>query len=333
MPASGLRFPVDRVLLHRTRLAYVHVRHLLTDAKRDRAARVFGYVGVWLPEEFLLLYLQEGELVNATRSSDGVRFQQIALADAVARVPMQAEFGDICFHEADDEQLAMMFQAQLLPPLSWPAELSTLDADAVLAYLHATMHDGTLEVRVGDDASYASVRFGRLVRGYFTNAESTDAEANLRRQLASSHAVREIRLFPVARPLPSQAAPSLVQAYRDLVQTAVARLEASGCADAPAIAERVRLALVQEHPALAQFGLAQLGRDHLASAPAERADPVQDARDVTAAIGAWLTSLLGDAAPTHGLQAPAVIASLTRERRHSFHSAGFFETLPWPVRW
>lgn len=321
------------MLLHRTRLAYVHVRHLLTDAKRDRAARVFGYVGVWLPEEFLLLYLQEGELVNATRSSDGVRFQQIALADAVARVPMQAEFGDICFHEADDEQLAMMFQAQLLPPLSWPAELSTLDADAVLAYLHATMHDGTLEVRVGDDASYASVRFGRLVRGYFTNAESTDAEANLRRQLASSHAVREIRLFPVARPLPSQAAPSLVQAYRDLVQTAVARLEASGCADAPAIAERVRLALVQEHPALAQFGLAQLGRDHLASAPAERADPVQDARDVTAAIGAWLTSLLGDAAPTHGLQAPAVIASLTRERRHSFHSAGFFETLPWPVRW
>lgn len=321
------------MLLHRTRLAYVHVRHLLTDAKRDRAARVFGYVGVWLPEEFLLLYLQEGELVNATRSSDGVRFQQIALADAVARVPMQAEFGDICFHEADDEQLAMMFQAQLLPPLSWPAELSTLDADAVLAYLHATMHDGTLEVRVGDDASYASVRFGRLVRGYFTDAESTDAEANLRRQLASRHAVREIRLFPVARPLPSQAAPSLVQAYRDLVQTAVARLEASGCADAPAIAERVRLALVQEHPALAQFGLAQLGRDHLASAPAERADPVQDARDVTAAIGAWLTSLLGDAAPTHGLQAPAVIASLTRERRHSFHSAGFFETLPWPVRW
>lgn len=321
------------MLLHRTRLAYVHVRHLLTDAKRDRAARVFGYVGVWLPEEFLLLYLQEGELVNATRSSDGVRFQQIALADAVARVPMQAEFGDICFHEADDEQLAMMFQAQLLPPLSWPAELSTLDADAVLAYLHATMHDGTLEVRVGDDASYASVRFGRLVRGYFTNAESTDAEANLRRQLASSHAVREIRLFPVARPLPSQAAPSLVQAYRDLVQTAVARLEASGCADAPAIAERVRLALVQEHPALAQFGLAQLGRDHLTSAPAERTDPVQDARDVTAAIGAWLTSLLGDAAPTHGLQAPAVIASLTRERRHSFHSAGFFETLPWPVRW
>ena len=31
--------------------------------------------------------------------------------DALARVPLQAEFGEICFHEADDEQLAMMYGA------------------------------------------------------------------------------------------------------------------------------------------------------------------------------------------------------------------------------
>ena len=48
--------------LPRTRLAYVHLRNLLTDAKRDRSARVSGYVAIWLPEEFLVLYLQRGEL-------------------------------------------------------------------------------------------------------------------------------------------------------------------------------------------------------------------------------------------------------------------------------
>mgnify|MGYP006143044835 CR=1 FL=1 len=53
--------------LPRTRLAYVHLRNLLTDAKRDRAARVSGYVAIWLPEEFLLLFLREGEVVNAVR--------------------------------------------------------------------------------------------------------------------------------------------------------------------------------------------------------------------------------------------------------------------------
>jgi hypothetical protein len=63
---AGLRFPHTRVLLPRTRLAYVHLRNLLTDAKRDRAARVSGYVAVWLPEEFVVLYLQRGEVVNAT---------------------------------------------------------------------------------------------------------------------------------------------------------------------------------------------------------------------------------------------------------------------------
>jgi hypothetical protein len=60
MPLSltGLRFPHERVLLPRTKLAYVHLRNLLTDAKRERAARVFGYVAIWLPEEVVLLYIQ-----------------------------------------------------------------------------------------------------------------------------------------------------------------------------------------------------------------------------------------------------------------------------------
>ena len=46
LPISTWRYPHKRVLLQRTRLAYVHLRNLLTDAKRDRAARVWGYVAI-----------------------------------------------------------------------------------------------------------------------------------------------------------------------------------------------------------------------------------------------------------------------------------------------
>ena len=53
LPAAALRFPRDRVLLPRPRLAYVHLRNLCTDAMSDRSARVFGYVCVWLPDELL----------------------------------------------------------------------------------------------------------------------------------------------------------------------------------------------------------------------------------------------------------------------------------------
>ena len=83
MPATvaGLRYPYSRVLLPRTRLAYVHLRNLLTDAKRDRSARVSGYVAIWLLEELLVLYMQGGELVNACLHN-GKEFCPIAISAA-----------------------------------------------------------------------------------------------------------------------------------------------------------------------------------------------------------------------------------------------------------
>ena len=61
-PAAKLRYPHGRVLLGRTKLAYVHLRNLLTDAKRDRTARVAGYVAIWLLEEFLVREKKESRL-------------------------------------------------------------------------------------------------------------------------------------------------------------------------------------------------------------------------------------------------------------------------------
>src|SRR5258707_15820332 len=112
MPAivAGLRFPYSRVLLPRTRLAYVHLHNLLTDAKRDRSARLSGYVAVWLPEEFVVLYLQAGEEVNAT-VMDGKGWRPVEISSAPKRIPEEPEYGEICFHEAADDHLASMFYA------------------------------------------------------------------------------------------------------------------------------------------------------------------------------------------------------------------------------
>src|SRR5689334_7672952 len=110
MPAivAGLKYPHSRVLLPRTRLAYIHLRNLLTDAKRDRAARISGYVAVSLPEELVILYLLSGEVVNATvRDAKGCR--AISIAAALELVPTEPEYGEICFNEADEEQLGCMF--------------------------------------------------------------------------------------------------------------------------------------------------------------------------------------------------------------------------------
>src|SRR5437762_9016913 len=106
MPASisSLKFPCSRVLLPRTRLAYVHVKNLLTDAKRDRAARISGYVAIWLPEEMLVLYMQRGELINAT-TFDKNGSRAVSIQRALERVPAEPEYGEITFCGGDDELL------------------------------------------------------------------------------------------------------------------------------------------------------------------------------------------------------------------------------------
>jgi hypothetical protein len=326
LPAATLHFPHDRVLLSRTRLAYVHLRNLLTDAKRDRAAKVFGYVAVWLPEELLLLYLQEGEVVNATATLDGMQFRALSIAEAIAMVPSAAEFGEICFCEADDEQLATMYWSQVLAPVAWPGELNVHDPAAVFAFLHATMHDGVVEVHADDGGvNYGIIRNGRVTRGFFADAGAAPVEERLTALLAGGRIAerKKTRLFPVPPPLPVQAPPAMIQAYRDLMAAIVKRLVDGGMDGAPSVAEHARKVLVDRHPCLDYFSLTH---------PHPR-DPVTDTPALSAAIGAWIGELLWTVVPQDGTKPEQLLGELARERRHMFQSAGLFDALPWKVEW
>jgi hypothetical protein len=326
LPVSTWRYPHERVLLHRTRLAYVHLRNLLTDAKRDRAARVWGYVAIWLPEEFLLLYLQEGEVVNAVATADGLACRTLPIAEAIARVPLAAEFGEVCFHEADDEQLASMFVSQTGTALVWPPELDARSGQAILAYLNASMHDGVIEVRIDGGVNYGMVRHGRIVRGFFADPGTGTADARIAALfLPGRHAEsRSIRLWPVPPRLPAQAAPGLIHAYRELMHALVKQLTEKGIDSAAAIAEHARLGLVAEHASLERLSL---------GIPNQR-DPVVGKAPLTAAIAAWIREIIWAAAPAgfeSGLTAEQLIGELTHDRRHVFQSAGLFNALPWKV--
>ena len=341
LPAGALRFPRFRVLLPRTRLAYVHLRNLLTDAKRDRSARIFGYVCAWLPDEFVLFFMQEGEIVNATASPDGQRFHPIAIADAVAKVPREAEYGEVCFHEGDDELLAIMYWTQMLEPVAWPHEIGQDNPDAVLGFLHATMHDGVLEVIHDEGRSYAMVRGGTIVRGYFCDDAHGPAEEQLRRLIAPSDRWVRLRLWPIPPAMPVQAAPALIQAYRDLMATAVRRLLASGTTSAQSVGDHARLHLIPQHPALERLAVnldAGLGGVSVTStlsfgrtAASAVRDPIAETRVLSAAVGAWLNELMWNAAPGNGVAPERFLEDLLRERRHMFQMAGLFDALPWKL--
>jgi hypothetical protein len=325
MPATltGLHYPSLRVPLPRTRLAYVHLKNLLGDAKRDRSARVSGYVAIWLPEEFLILYLQRGELVNACHD-DGHGFQPIAIGAAVDMVPAEPEYGEITFCEAEDEQLACMFHSQTVASEPFPPELRSSDPAALFPYLISCSYDGMVEIVVEGAVNYLLFHMGQVSGGYLADSgKGTMVERVARlfdRERLALHV--QVRRWDPPQPLPVQAPTGLVRAYRDLTTSLVLRLVADGREGAPAIAEHARTMLLGAHPALEGFSFN--GR------PPKPV--VADADSLTAGVAALINELLWTAGDQGDGSGPAeILKELTHERRHLFQSAGLIERMSWKV--
>ena len=327
MPTSldGLRFPLQRVLLPRTRLAYIHLKNLLSDAKRERASRVFGYVAIWLPEELVVLYLQEGEIVTATRTTDGRTFEALPIADAMERVPVAPEFGAICFHEAEDEQLACMFAAQTIPDVGWPSELAVDHPTKLFPYLMATTFDGTVEVISDDLVNYLIFRDGAVRRAFLAGDQGGSIVEQVARLFASAgrRSPLRVRRWPVAPPLQVQAAPALIAAYRELARGLVAKLTDAGNDSAAAIAEHARKSLAETHPVLEYFAVS--GR--------AMKDPATDQETLTASVAAWIAEFLWTAAASNDVAPEKLLRDLMYERRHLFQNSGLCDALPWRVTW
>lgn len=324
MPSNvaGLRFPYTRVLLPRTRLAYIHLRNLLTDAKRDRAARVSGYVVIWLPEELITLFLLGGEVVNAT-TRDGRRTRAIAIAEALEKVPAEAEYGEICFHEADVEQLACMYVTQSAEPDPWPNGLAIQDPSALFPYLMSTTFDGVVEIVANDCVNYLVFRDGNVARAFLSTSHHGTVVDRVAKLFAREGRIGELRIARWAppEPLPIQAPPALVQAYRDLTGALVQRLVEHGRASAPAIAEQARQNLLPAHPVLDAFSFS--------GKPVR--DPLADTDQLTSGVAAWIREVVWAAADHDALPPNELLKELTWDRRHMFQSAGLFEQMPWKV--
>jgi hypothetical protein len=318
---ASVRFPFARVLLPRTRLAYVHLRNLLTDAKRDRAARVSGYVVVWLLDEMVTLYLQQGEVVNAT-IYDGKTHAVVPIATAIAKVPPEPEYGEICFHEAEDEQLSCMFTGQTGGPDGWPAELRVGDPNVLFPYLMSTTFDGMVEIRSDGALNYLVFVNGNLERAYLAPSDGTSmAERISHLFVGQPRAEVSVRRWQKLVPLRVQASPALIQAYRELLAGLVQRATAAGSSSARAIAEHARQSLLTKHPSL----------DGFAFTDRPVSEPVADSGELTTAIAAWIQEFMWTAADHDRSSPEEMLRDAVWERRHIFQSAGLFDRIPWKV--
>src|SRR2546429_9963466 len=107
---ADLQFPQVSRLIHRTRLAFIHLDNLLAYAKRDRDGRIDGYLAAHLPDECLLLLFRKGEAVNAAPLHTAGR-QGITITEGMKRVRARVGRGDLTYCAPPMGQVSSMYSA------------------------------------------------------------------------------------------------------------------------------------------------------------------------------------------------------------------------------
>jgi hypothetical protein len=282
---------------------------------------VSGYVVVWLPDEMVTLYLQQGEVVNAT-TYDGETSAVVPIATAIAKVPPEPEYGEICFHEADDEQLSCMFTGQTAGADGWPADLRVGDPNVLFPYLMSTTFDGMVEIRSDGALNYLVFVDGNLERAYLAPSDGASLLERISHLFAAQPRSKvSVRRWQKLVPLRVQASPALIQAYRELLAGLVQRATAAGSSSARAIAEHARQSLLTKHPSLDGFAFTER----------PVSEPVADSVELTAAIAAWVQEFMWAAADHDRSSPEEMLRDAVWERRHIFQSAGLFDRIPWKV--
>lgn len=319
-----LTFPRGRVLLSRTRAAYVHLDNLIAYSKRDRDGKVDAYLSVYLPDEVVLLFFQKGDVVNAAMMTPVGRFPA-SISDALRHIRSEPERGELAFHEAAPAQLAAMYATCS----QTPGDVGAPAPEAVFKTLFDRKWSGLLELISNGRVNYLSVRSGRFASGLFADRRDDEQPMAYMTRLFTPQQSGEARpavsakTFDGLADLPQQAPPAMLAMFRRYVWD-LAELAAAEVSDALQRAERVRMKLVPKHDLLRSFG-GPRGSD--------TADPIAEPAVVADAVAAWTKELLDELEIVHPQIAPRLLKEAAREHRFALSAVGFFERLPWRVQW
>jgi hypothetical protein len=322
------RFPHDTAYLPRTRLSYINLPGILSDGKRERAARVSGYVAIQLGERCYLIFLKNGEAFNAARIDPGSR-APVALSEVLRIVGTESdrgENGQIGYFGAPQDQLLGMLSTVVAPPILWEEPLDPAKPDHFFPRLRDKRFSGVLEL---SDASgkhhYLCFSGGGFQCGWFCDRDASVAVPDFLRTLfhAGASGMRAA-LYPALTELPVQAGPGFVDLYRRVVGGVMRDVAGTvGREGAIALMRRGQAVAALQHPVAASFDLTDEGR--------VSGDPVASPEVLTESVAAWLTEALISASDHYGIDPGAVVERAARDSRFVLQEHGFFSRLPWAL--
>lgn len=323
---SDLRFPAVHVHVPRTRVLFVHLENLLHFAKVDRDGKVDGFVAASLPDELVLLFLRNGELVNAAGITPLGRLV-LPITEALAHIRQEAERGELVFADAPFEQLAWMFHSCAVP--AEPRPLDRERPESLFPSLQQEGYSGVVELISDGGVNYLRLEQGNFVDGYFAGRDEDVSVAQhigqlFRRDAAGNPPELAAALFVPAEDIPIQASAELLRIYRELFWAIAEAADREAAGEAMKHVERLRDLVGKVHTVLPIVG-----------SPLDRELPavVATERDLTLALAEWTNQLLDQIEIVAPGSAPDILREATANERYLLQRAGFYDRLPWTVAW
>lgn len=320
------RFPFDDALLPRTKLAYANLPGILSDGKRDRQARIAGFVAVQLGERCFLVFVRGGEPFFGARLTPHER-GPAALSEVLRLAATESERGEgghIGFYAAAEDQLLAMLATLSQPPLPPPAAAATASPERLFPVLRERAFTGVLELAEAEGARhYLAFRGGAFERGWCAGRDPAVPLPEFIRGLFAGRPPAAA-LFPALAALPVQAGPGFVDLYRRVVGGTLREVAlATGRETALALLEDGHRRASAEHAALGAFAITPEGR--------VGGDPVASPEELTEGVARWVTETLIAASEHHGVDPGGVVERVGRDSRFVLQEHGFFARLPWAL--
>src|SRR5258705_5815359 len=215
---ADLQFPQVNRLIHRTRLAFIHLDNLLAYAEHDRDGRIDGYIAAHMPDECVLLFFRKGEALNAAALHTAGR-QVITITEALKRMRGEVERGDLEYCAAPMEQLAWMYASCAGGYQSRAIDVK--QPEKFFPLLQQEKVSGVLELISNGRVSYLKFDQGKYLSGHFCDKADNVPPARYLESLFDAGAggvkpAMSAGTFQAGDDLPAQAATALVNTYREL---------------------------------------------------------------------------------------------------------------------
>ena len=319
------RFPGETAYLPRTKLAYVNLPGILSDGKRERSARVSGYVAVQLGERCFLIFLRLGDPFYAAYI-DAAGRGPAALSEVLRRASTESERGEsgqIGYFGASDDQLRAMLATLVSDPLAWAEELDSRP-EQFFPTLRERSFTGVVELRDGGRHHYLLFENGNFRSGWFAERDESVSVPDFLRSLFSAGSGIAASLYPHLEELPQQAGPGFVDLYRRMIGGTLRELAmVTGRETALEMLRRGQGLAALQHPVVAAFDITPEGR--------VAGDPVSSPDELTAGVARWITEVLIAGADHHGIDPGQLVEKVGRDSRFVLQEHGFFARLPWTM--